>query len=395
MYDSIPMLYFFGMVFVLMGKFDMRRFCFDWVGLWLAFLSLSVHADIVIGQSVPLSGSLASTGKEMALGVKVYLDAVNAQGGINGQKLKHVVKDDGYKTEETVRLTKELIEKDKAVALIGYAGTGNISELLKQGVLAAGNVPLIAPYTGGEPLRKPYNPYIFHIRAGYADEAAKMVEQFVTTGLTRIAVFYQNDPFGLAGLAGVEQALAKHKLELVAKGGYEKGSEDVGSAVAAMKKANPQAVIMIAVMRPAAAFVREYRKADPAAQIFSISVINAPELFKLVGEGLARGVGITQVVPSPHSGTIALVKEYAKALKTHAPEATPSYTSFEEYIGAKVLVEGIKRAKGDLTPAAVMKGLESVDTDLGGFSVRFGPNQRVGSGFVDVTFLRANGELGR
>lgn len=373
----------------------MRRVLLGLAGSLIGLLPLSVYADIVIGQSVPLSGSLASTGKEMALGVKVYLDAVNAQGGINGQKLKHVVKDDGYKTEDTVRLTKELIEKDKAVALIGYAGTGNISELLKQGVLAAGNVPLIAPYTGGEPLRKPYNPYIFHIRAGYADETAKMVDQFVGTGLNRIAVFYQNDPFGQAGLAGVEQALGKHKLELVAKGSYEKGSEDVGAAVAALKKVSPQAVIMIAVMRPAAAFVREYRKVDPAAQIFSISVINAPELFKLVGDGQARGVGITQVVPSPHSGTIALVKEYAKALKTHAPEATPSYTSFEEYIGAKVLVEGIKRVKGDLTPAAVMKALESIDTDLGGFSVRFGPNQRIGSGFVDVTFLRANGELGR
>lgn len=367
---------------------------------FLALLSLlvagvSAQADIVIGQSVPLSGSLASTGKEMALGVKIYLDAVNAQGGVNGQKLRHVVKDDGYNTEETIRLSKELIEKDKAVALIGYAGTGNISELLKQGVLAANNTPLIAPYTGGEPLRKPYNPYIFHIRAGYADETAKMVDQFVGAGLKRIGVFYQDDAFGQAGLAGVEKALARHNLEPVAKGAYAKGSEDVAAAVDTLKKATPQAIIMIAVMRPAAAFVKDYRKVDRSAQIFSISVINGPELFKLVGENNGRGVGITQVMPSPHVGTIALVKEYLKALQSFAPEASPSYTSFEEFVGAKVLVEGLKRLKGDVSSSALIKSLENLDIDLGGFSVRFGPNHRVGSNFVDVTFLRANGELGR
>lgn len=114
----------------------------------------------------------------MVLGAKVYFDAVNAQGGVGGNRIRPVVKDDAYKTDETVRLTKELIDQDKAAGLIGYAGTGNISELLKQGVLASRNVPLVAPYTGGEPLRKPYNPHTFHIRTGYADEIERMVDQF-------------------------------------------------------------------------------------------------------------------------------------------------------------------------------------------------------------------------
>ena len=90
------------------------------LGLVFALGGGSVQAaDIVIGQAAPLSGTLASTGKEMVLGAKVYFDSINAQGGIGGRRINHVVKDDGYKTEETVRLTKELIEKDKAVGLIG------------------------------------------------------------------------------------------------------------------------------------------------------------------------------------------------------------------------------------------------------------------------------------
>lgn len=350
-------------------------------------------ADIVIGQSAPLSGTLASTGKEMVLGVKICFDEVNAKGGVGGRKIHHIVKDDGYKTDDTVRLTRELIEQDKAVGLIGYAGTGNIAELLKQGVLAGAKIPLVAPYTGGEPLRKPFNPYIFHIRAGYADEAARMIEQFAGVGLTRIAVFYQNDPFGLAGLAGVERALSRHGLTLVGSGSYEKGSEDVSAAVASIQKAAPQAVVMVGILRPAAAFVREYRKIDPGAQIFSISVINGPELFALVGGSAARGVGITQVVPSPHRGTVKIVQEYREAMRKYAPQATPSYTSFEEYVGARVLVEGLRRVKGDVTPEALLKALETVDTDVGGFGVRFSPNNRVGSSFVEVTLLRPDGSL--
>lgn len=365
--------------------------------LSIGLLSLTVisayASDIVIGQAAPLSGSLASTGKEMVLGVKIYFDAINAQGGIGGRKIRHVVKDDGYKTEETVRLTKELIEKDKVVGLIGYAGTGNIAELLKQGILATHNVPLVAPYTGGEPLRKPYNPYIFHIRAGYADEAERMVDQLTSVGMTRIAVFYQNDAFGLAGLAGVENALAKRNLTLAGRGSYEKGSEDVDKAVASISKALPQAVVMISVMRPAAAFVREYHHHDSGAQIFSISVINGPELFALAGDTVARGVGITQVVPSPVRGTQKVVSEFREALRKYAPQAQPSYTSFEEYLGARVLVEGLKRIKGEVTSEALLKALETIDIDLGGFPVRFAPDNRIGSRFVDVTFLRSNGQL--
>lgn len=348
------------------------------------------HADIVVGQSAPLSGILASTGKDMVLGVKVAFDQANARGGVNGQRIRHVVKDDGYKTEETVRLTRELIDKDRAVALIGYAGTGNIAELLKQNVMASRNVPLIAPYTGGEPLRKPYNPYIFHIRAGYGDEVDKMVEQFVHTGINRIGLFYQNDLFGMAGLAGVETALLKHGMQIVGKGSYEKGTDNVAEAVKTLAAASPQAVIMVSVLKPAAAFVKAYRLASPGTQIFAISVINGQDLYKLAGPD-AKGVGITQVVPSPNSGIERIVREYRDALKKYAPEAMPSYTSFEEYIGARVLLDALGKVKGEYTPSSVMKALEATDLDVGGFPVRFGGANRLGSKFVEVTFLRGDG----
>ena len=361
----------------------------------LAALSLLVgtaRADtVVIGQCAPLSGSLASTGKAMALGVRLALDAANAAGGINGHRFRHALKDDGYQTAETLRLSRELIQKDKAAALIGYAGTGNILELLRQGVLAEGNIALVAPYTGGEPLRDPYNPWIFHIRASYGDETEAMVRQFVTTGIKRIAVFYQNDPFGQAGLAGVERALARFDLKVASSGSYEKNSEDVASAVQDIAKGNPQAVIMIGVVRPAAAFVKAYRSVAPGTLLFSISVINGRELFQIAGGDFARGVGITQVMPSPFDGVSRIARDYADALRAYAPGEEPSYTSFEEYVGARVLIEAIRRVKGPPTPLAVAQSLESLDLDVGGFKVKFGPGNRVGSRHVDVTLIGRDG----
>jgi ABC-type branched-subunit amino acid transport system substrate-binding protein len=369
----------------------MKRISLAALALWA---TCAVHAtDIVIGQAAPLTGTLASTGADMVLGAKIYFDSVNAQGGVAGRQIRHVVKDDGYRTEETVRLTRELIEKDKAVGLIGYAGTGNIAEVLKQGILSTNKVPLIAPYTGGEPLRKPFNPYIFHIRAGYADEVAKMVEQFSNVGLKRIAVFYQNDAFGLAGLTGVENAMSKQNLTLVGRASYEKGTEDVSAAVASISKAAPQAVLMIAVVRPAAAFVREYRKIDRATQLFSISVISGAELFALTGDTIASGIGITQVVPSPYGNSLKVVQEYRAALKKYAPKAKPSYTSLEEFIGAKVLVEGLRRVKGEITGEALRLALESVNVDTGGFNVRFSPDNHIGSDYVQVTVIGRDGRI--
>jgi len=365
--------------------------------LRLVCLGVSCHvpvalaADIVIGQCVPLSGSLVQTGEAMALGVRVAVEAENAAGGVNGTRLRLVQQDDGYETERTIQCTRDLIQKERAVALIGYAGTGNISELLKRQVLAESGVPLVAPYTGGMPLREPYNPYIFHIRASYADEIGAMVDQFTTTGLTRIAVFYQDDAFGQSGLAEVEKALASRQLQVVAKGAYQKNSEDVSAATNAIVAAQPQAVIMVGVTRPVGLFVKEVRTRLPGVQTFAISVVSGEDIYRIAGDAQGRGVGITEVMPSPFAGTQKIVAEYHTAMQRFAPGKPYSYASFEEYVGGRVLVAGLRKAGANPSPAAVGKALESVDLDLGGYRVAFGPQQRAGSRFVEVTLIGAGG----
>lgn len=355
-------------------------------------LPAGVRAEIVIGQVAPLSGVLASTGQQMVLGGKVWFDAVNAQGGVHGHKIRTVVLDDGYRVDETLRLTRQLVADPQVVALFGFAGTANIGRLLHEKVLDG--IALVAPYTGGEPLRKPFNPWIFHVRAGYADEAEHMVKQLTTQGIQRVAVLYQNDAFGKAGLEGVQAALSRRQLPVAAAAPYERNTDDVKAAVDAILAARAQAVIMVAVNKPAAAFVRQYRLAGGGGQLFSISVVDPAELVRLAGIEHARGLGISQVVPYPYQAALPVVREFHRLMQQHAPEAEVNYTNFEEFLGAKVLVEALRRAGPNPTRAGVIRALESLQPhDLGGVGVAFGKDNRVGSRFVEVTVIGSTGKL--
>ena len=350
--------------------------------------------DITVVQVAPLTGVLASTGQQMVLGGKIYFDWVNANGGVHGAKIRHTVLDDGYKVDETVRLTQEALVNPEVVALFGFAGTANISKLLADGILDVGGAPLVAPYTGGEALRSPFNPYIFHVRAGYLDETEHMVQQVATLGMKRIAVMYQNDAFGKAGLAGVEAAVAKRKMSLVVAASYERNTDQVQDAVQQIKFAEPQAVIMISVNRSTAAFAKQYRAAGGSGQLYNISVVDPAELVKLAGLKAVHGLGITQVVPYPFGANKPVVREYQVLMQKYGAGQAVSYTSFEEFLGAKVLVEGLRRAGPLPTRAKLVKALEGMDNyDLGGTRVNYSQTNRIGSRFVEVTVIGGAGKL--
>ena len=358
-----------------------------WAGLTSA-------ADLVIGQVAPLSGVLASTGAQMVVGGKIYFDHINDQGGIHGAMIKQVVVDDAYKVDETSRLTREMLARPEVVALFGFAGTANVTKLLDDGILDVGGAALVAPYTGGEALRTPFNPWIFHVRAGYADEAEHMVQQLTTLGMNRIAVMYQDDGFGKAGLLGVTNALAKRNLKLAVAAGYERNTDKVEDAVKKIKGSDAQAIIMVSVNKSTAAFMKQYRESGGGAQLYNISVVDPAELVKLAGLKNAHGLGISQVVPYPFMANLPVVREYQALLKKYAPKEQVNYTSFEEFVGAKVLVEALRRAGPNPTRAKVVKALESMGSfDTGGITVGFSPSNRVGSRYVEVTVIGSTGKL--
>ena len=244
-------------------------------------------------------------------------------------------------------------------------------------------------FTGAESLRQPFIREVFTIRASYFDETEHLVDRLVKTGIKKIAVFYQNDAYGRAGLAGVERALKLMNLDMVATATVERNTVAVEAAVKALVPLSPDAIVMISAYKSIAAFVRASKKAGYTGQYHNVSFVGSRALAEELGaEGY--GVAISQVVPFPFSASVPVVRDYLQALKAAGP-AQPSFTSLEGYIAARVFVEGLKRAGKDLTREKFINALESMsNTEIGGFNVNFSSKSHNGSSFVDLTMIGRN-----
>jgi branched-chain amino acid transport system substrate-binding protein len=339
---------------------------------------------IVIGQSAAFSGPASELGTEMRAGALAYFQAVNAAGGVNGRKIDLRSLDDGYESDRAAANTKKLID-DGVFLLFGYVGTPTSNA--SKPIFTAARVPFVGPFTGAESLRNPLNRYIFNVRASYYDETEKIVGQLVGQTLTKIAVFYQNDDYGKAGLAGVERAMQRRNLKIVATGTVERNTIDVAAAVAAIGKADPQGVIMISAYKSCAAFIKAMRAAGQSPQFMNVSFVGSKALAHETGpEG--RGVGISQVVPFPWNLSARVVKDYQQALAASTGKQNYSFTSLEGYIAAKVLVEGLRRAGNDPTREKFVAAMEQIrDFDVGGYVVTFSPADHNGSRFVELTVI--------
>lgn len=351
-------------------------------------------STITIGMSSPFTGPNGAYGLDMRQTIEAYFEQINKTGGINGRKLALIAIDDGYETERTVANTKTLINDKNAFALVAYYGSSPTTEAMNT-VFGPAKVPLIGTISGAGSLREPIsaNPnsrYMFNVRASYADEAEVMVNQLVSLGLKSIAVFYQNDGFGKSGLEGVTNALKKHKLTPSAVGTVERNSVDVSKAFGPIAKVNPQAVIMVTLYKPTAAFVKIMKKAGQNPMFMTLSPIGTEQLVKELGPE-ARGIGISQVVPYPWNDVSPSVREYQKLI---GKSGNFSYYGMEGYLMARTLVEGLKRSGKDLSREKLVTTLESMsNVELGDYRLNYSASAHPGSRFVELTVVGPGGKV--
>ncbi|TMG74616.1 MAG: ABC transporter substrate-binding protein [Betaproteobacteria bacterium] len=347
--------------------------------------------SILLGQSAAFSGPAAQLGIQMNIGTKAYLDHINAQGGVYGRKIALKTRDDRYEANLCADATTKLIEEDKVFALISYVGTPTTAAAMP--IITKARVPLVGPFTGAELLRTPVNRYIFNVRASYYDETEKIVDLLVSNGNTNIAVFYQDDNYGLAGLKGVEIAMAKRNLKISALGKVERNTIKVEDAVKSINAARPGGVVMISAYTSVAEFVRQMKKAGSITQFYNVSFVGSKALADaLKDEGY--GITISQVVPFPWSSSgVRVVKEYQEIM-ARAGSTDFNFSSLEGLIVAKVMVEGLKRAGKDLTRERLIAALESMNNvDLGEFVVSFSPTNHSGSKYVNMTMIGRGGRF--
>lgn len=346
------------------------------------------EAPLVLGQSAPFTGPAAQLGIQFHQGAKLFLDAYNAQPGRRNVVIKNL--DDGYEPERCSANTQKLIDED-VFALFGYIGTP--TSLAAMPLAVKDKVPFIAPLTGAMSLREPFQKNVFHLRASYNDETALMVKQLTNLGLKKIAVFYQNDAYGKAGLDGVTLALEQLQLKPVALATVERNTVAVAAAAKAIVAARPDAVVQIGAYKARAAFIRAARKAGYGGTFFNMSFVGTQALADELGKD-AAGVMVTQVVPSPYNQANALAREFGDAVRKAGNAASANFSSMEGYLAAKVLTEGLRKAPGKPTRDTLVAGLESIDRQqFGGFEVSFSAKNHVGSKFVELSMLTGDGRV--
>lgn len=356
-----------------------------------AWAEPGVTADsITLAQSTALTGPLGDLGQEVLKGAKVYFDALNARGGVNGRTIKLVSKDDAYDPAKTVENVNAIIAEDSSLALFGTFGTPNNEQLIP--LAQKVNMPVFTPYSGAPSIRSKTSKGVYNLRASYADEVNRLVEHLHTVGIRKIAIAYQNNAFGKEVLKAADTAMEERKVKPLLSVSVENDASDAPKAVDQLLASQPEAVLLALAGKPTIEVIRNISQKRKGMQMYALSVLATPANLRALGKD-GSGVAITQVVPFPANSTMPLVREYQQAM-TAAGQKEFSHLSLEGYLNAKVVAEGLRRAGPKLTRASLITAMDSIKAyNLGGLDVSFGQGAASGSRFVELTMVNGQGKL--
>lgn len=340
----------------------------------------AIRIGCVLPYGVPAFASMA---RQRAQGADACMAHTNASGGIAGQRIVVLDRDDGYDTARAARETQSLLSQDGVFALLGAFGTPTVPAVIE--VAERMGAPLVGASSIANDARQPPRRWIFPVRVSAIEEAAATVRHQMTLGAQRFMVLTSREAYGPSGAAAYTSALhrAGRKFGELA---FE-ASDDAKRVAAQLLQARPEVIFISVLPKPFAGVLRAYRGGGGAARIFGLSVIRAEDLRAELGP-LAVGIGLSQPVPAPTSPTSALAGEYRAHLARLDPAAQPSFHGLEGYLEARVLVEGLRRAGPRATREQLVRALESFrPLELGGLLVRYGAGDRTGSTFSELVML--------
>jgi len=347
-----------------------------------------VTADsITFGQAAVLEGPASALGQGMRTGIQAAFDEINARGGVHGRKLKLISRDDGYEPDRAIAETRKLINEDKVFALIGPVGTP--TSAAAQPIATAAKVPFIGAFTGAGFLRNPKLENVINLRASYGAETEAWIKHLTEDlKIKKIAIFYQDDAFGRAGLDGVKAAMSKRGLDLAEEATYERNTVAVKTALLALRRAAPEAVVMVGAYKPCAELIKLAHKLDLHPVFVNISFVGASALAKELGPD-GKGVVVSQVVPFPWDTSLKVVADYQAAIK-----GAPDFVSLEGYLVGRLAIAALEKIGGEPTREALLKVIKDTGKfDIGGLAMTFGPTKNEGLDQVFLTVIQTDGSF--
>lgn len=346
---------------------------------------------IAFGQAAALEGPAAALGEGMRTGLLAAFAEANAVGGVKGRRLELVSRNDGYEPTKSIEAVEQLISDDKVFALVGPVGTPTSQATAP--IAAEAGVPFIGAFTGAAFLRAPEMTDVVNVRASYFQETETMVDHLTKDrGVKRIAILYQDDAFGRAGLTGVQKALDRRNMKLVAEGTFERNTVAVKTALLDIRKGEPEAVILVGPYKPCAEFIKLAHKIKMNATFVNISFVGSNALAKELGPD-GEGVVVTQVVPFPYDASIPVVARYQAALKSIDASGAPGFVSLEGYLVGRVVIEALGKIDGEPTRKLLLEAISHSAFDLGGFKLTYAPTDNHGSDGVFLTVIQRDGSF--
>jgi branched-chain amino acid transport system substrate-binding protein len=344
---------------------------------------------ITFGQIVALNGAAGAIGQAIRLGILAAFEEANRAGGVKGRQLVLVWEDDSYEPQKSIEAAKNLISDGEVFALIGSMGTATSAVI--EPLASQAGVPFLAPFTGAQFLREPFDPNVVNIRTPYLTEGEIMVERLTKDrGITRFALLYQDDAMGRAVLAGVQQALDRRGITPVAEGIFERNTLAVKSALLKIQRGNPEAVILLGMYKPCAEFIKLARQYELNALLVMGSYNGANALVEEAGPASA-GVIVIQTVPPPDDPRFPVGLRFQAALKEFAPAEKPGFLSFEGYLAARLVIAALEKGQEDPERQDFLKTIFSNSFDLGGVVYAFRPGSNQASTAEFLTVIQADG----
>ena len=350
----------------------------------LVLSAANAAAQILIGQSADMSGPVAASVKETILGSQLVIDHVNAQGGINGEKIEVIRLDDGLDPKRSAENSRILIEDKKVIALLLNRGTPNALAVIP--LLDKSGTPMIGPSTGAMALHKPVQKFVFNVRSTYQREAEKAIQHLNTVGMQRIAVVQAEDSFGKDAMEGAMKGFDKAGLKPVALALADRNKPDYATIVPKLTAANAQAVLWIGSGTAVSEGIKALRASGSSAQVITLSNNAASGFIKELGNA-SGGVIVMQVLPSERAMAHPLIKEASDLAKAKGDiELSPAL--LEGFVATKVMVEALRRAGPKPTRARLLAVLNDFRYDAGGgLEVGYSPQDHTGIDYVDLSII--------
>jgi len=314
--------------------------------------------EIVIGTYTDLSGVTAVWGVNDVNAYRMAFEKANAAGGINGRKIRYIVEDMQYQVPRAVQAANKLINRDNVFIMVSNGGTpmnnATLPTQLEKGV------PNIFPYTAARSMYQPLHHMKFGYSASYYDMERAGVKLFATTyGKKRICAMSQDTDYGRDVMDGARDELAALNMQLAAETLHKPTDTDFSAAVAKLRNADCDLILLGTIVRDTVQIVSALRKIGWDVDILGNEPIYDQSVADVPG-GATRGIyTMTATLYVDPGDPRPLVHEFAtkyEELYGHLP----NFAAEIGYSAAEVVVLALQRAGRDLTADSFIAALESI-----------------------------------